>query len=330
MIRREFIALLGGGFATWPVAALAQTIDRARRIGYLNAFPEDDAEAARRLAAFKSRLQELGWTDARNLRIDVRYGNNDAERIGQAAVELVEAAPDAIVSTTSVTTRALMNATGHIPIVTAITGDPIALGWTTSLSHPTGNVTGFTTFNDALVAKQLEMLREIVPAMRTAALIWVATNPQQALLEAQTRNAAQSVGIELLSLPIKAANDIAPALTAARDQQASAIIVAAEPLTLGNGRAIIEGCLSLKLPAIHTYAFEVRNGALMSYGIDIADNYRRTAEYIDYILKGTKIADLPFQQPTRFTFAVNLQSARAIGVSVPSTLLALADEVIEG
>jgi putative tryptophan/tyrosine transport system substrate-binding protein len=326
--RRAFAGLIGAA-ASWPLAARAQSIERARRVGFLSAFVEDDAEAARRLAAFMARLQELGWTDARNLRVDVRFGYNNDERIRQAATELIRGAPDAIVSTTSVTTRALMTATATIPIVAAITGDPIDLGWTKNLSRPTGNITGFTTFNDAMAAKQLEILRQIVPTMRSAALMWVAANPQQVLLAAQTRKAAQALGIELLSLPINAADEISPALAMAHNQQASGVIVAAEPLTISNGRAIIERCLSLKLPAVHTYAFEARNGALMSYGVDIADNYRRTAEYIDRILKGTRIADLPFQHPTRFMLSINLQTARAIGVEVPSTLLALADEVIE-
>jgi putative ABC transport system substrate-binding protein len=175
------------------------------------------------------------------------------------------------------------------------------------------------------------MLHEIVPAMRIAALLWVPANPQQVLLEAQTKQAAQALGIDLLSLPIKSANGIAPALTMAQDRHATAIIVGADPLTTEarNNRAIIERCVSLKLPAVHTFPFETKNGALVSYGVDIVDSYRRTAEYTDRILKGTMIADLPFQEPTRVTLAINLQTARAIGVKVPPTLLALADEVIE-
>jgi putative ABC transport system substrate-binding protein len=329
MRRRQFIALFGSALATWPVAALAQTVDRIRRIGLLSTSAEGEAVATTRLAAFKLRLQELGWMQGKNLRIDARFGNNNGERIRQAATELIGRAPDAIVSTTSTTTRALMDATANIPIVAAVSGDPIALGFTKSLSHPTGNITGFTTFNDTLAAKRFEMLREIVPAMRIAALMWVPENPQQLLLETQTKEAARILGIELLSLPIKAANDISPALAMAQNQHASAIIVAGDPLTGANSRAIIEGCVSLKLPAMHTFEFETKNGALMSYGIDILDSYRRTAEYTDRILQGTKIADLPFQQPTRLTLAINLQTARAIGVKVPSTLLALADEVIE-
>jgi putative tryptophan/tyrosine transport system substrate-binding protein len=329
MRRREFIALLGSALAMWPVAALAQTVNRVRRIGFLSSSAEEDVEAAKRLAAFRLRLQELGWTEGKNLQIDVRFGYNNGERIRQAATELIEVAPDTIVSTTSTTTRALMNATGNIPIVAAVSGDPIALGFTENLSHPTGNITGFTTFNDTLAAKRFEMLHEIVPTMHIAALMWVPVNPQQALLETQTKQAAQTLGIELLSLPIKAANDILPALAMAQNQHAAAIIVAADPLTTANSHAIIERCVSLKLPAMHTFAFETKNGALMSYGIDLVENYRRTAEYTDRILKGTKVADLPFQEPTRLTLAINLQTAHAIGVKVPSTLLALADEVIE-
>jgi putative ABC transport system substrate-binding protein len=327
--RREFVALLGGAAAAWPAAARAQTAERIRHIGLLNTSAEDDAVAARRLAAFKLRLQELGWTEGKNLRIDVRFGNNNGERIRRAATELMEVAPDAIVSTTSTTTRALVDATGKIPIVAAVSGDPIALGFTKSLSRPTENITGFTTFNDTLAAKRFEMLRELVPTMKTAALMWVPANPQQVLLETQTKEAAQLLRIELLSLPIRAANDITPALAMAHNHHASALIVAADPLTPANGRVIIEGCVSLKLPAIHSFESETRNGALMSYGIDVVESYRRTAEYIDRILKGTRIADLPFQEPTRLTLAINLQTARAIGIEVPPTLLALADEVIE-
>ena len=329
MRRREFIALVGGGLAAWPPAASAQTVNRVRRIGILSNLAEGDAEAAKRYDALKLRLRELGWTEGKNLQIDIRFAYNDSERIRQAAAELVELAPDAIVSTTSTTTRALMTATKDVPIVAAVSGDPVALGFTKDLSHPSGNVTGFTTFNDVLAAKRFEMLREIVPSMRMAALIWVPANPQHTLLEKQTKTASQTLGIELLSLPIKDANDIAPALAVARDQHASAIIVAADPLTVANSRAIIEGCAALKLPAIHTFVSEMKGGALMSYGIEPLDSYRRSAEYLDSLLKGKRIADLPFQEPTRFTLAINLQTARLIGIKVPPTLLALADEVIE-
>jgi putative tryptophan/tyrosine transport system substrate-binding protein len=327
--KRQFISALGAAAVARPLTAVAQATDRIRRIGFLNTSAEDDVDAAQRFAAFKLKLQELGWIEGKTLRIDIRFGGNSGEQVRQAASALIALAPDAIVSTTSITTRALTEATGAIPIVAAVSGDPIALGFTKSLSSPTLNVTGFTTFNDILAAKRFEMLREIVPAMHNAALMWNPLNPQQVLLEAQTGKAAQALGIELLSLPIKAVDDIAPALAMAHSQNASALIVAADPLTTGNGRAIVEGCIALKIPAMHTYASEAKNGALIAYGIDLVENYRRTAEYIDRILRGAKIADLPFQEPTRLTLAINLQTAHAIGIDVPPTLLAIADLVIE-
>jgi putative tryptophan/tyrosine transport system substrate-binding protein len=165
--------------------------------------------------------------------------------------------------------------------------------------------------------------------MDTAALMWVPTNPQQVLLQAQTERAGEILGIQLVSLPLKAADDITPALKIAHSRHASALVVAADPLTVSNRRTIIEGCRALNMPAMHTYAFEAREGAFMSYGIDLLENYGRAAEYADRILRGTKIADLPFQEPTRLTFVINLRSARSMRVNVPNTLLALADEVIE-
>jgi putative tryptophan/tyrosine transport system substrate-binding protein len=295
-MRRREVIFLTLPLAIWPAAAFAQAGGRQRRIGFLGTWGEGDVDGPPRMERFRSRLRELGWTEGTNLQLTVRFGDNKGERIRQAAAELVALAPDAIVSTTSTTTRALMEAGGNIPIVAAVSGDPIALGFTKNISQPTANVTGFTTFNDTLAAKRFEMLHEIVPAMRVAALMWVAVNPQQALLEIQTREAAKGLGIELLSLPIKAAFDIPAAFISMRDQKVSALIVAADPLTVNNGPAIVDACIAMQLPAMHTFASEARNGALMSYGIDILDSYRRTAEYIDLILKGTKIVDLPFQR----------------------------------
>ncbi len=328
MRRREVIGSLIA-LAIRPAVALAQAGNRLRRVGFLAAWSESAAEGPPRLERLRSRLKELGWTEGANLQLIIRFGDNDEARIRQAAAELAALAPETIVSTTSTTTRALMDASGSIPIVAAVSGDPIALGFTKNLSHPTANMTGFTTFNDTLAAKRLGMLQEIVPAMRSAAVMWAAANPQQALLESQTRKAASAQGIELLSLPVRSVEDIAAALTRLRGQKVAALIVAADPLTVANGQIIIDECIAMKLPAMHTFVSEARDGALMAYGIDVLDSYRSTAAYIDQILKGTKIADLPFQEPTRFTLAINLKTARAIDVSIPPTLLALADEVIE-
>jgi putative tryptophan/tyrosine transport system substrate-binding protein len=209
-----------------------------------------------------------------------------------------------------------------------VVGDPIALGLTTSFAHPTRNVTGFTTLNDTLAAKRLELLREIMPSASRIALLWVPTNPQQVLLERQTTEAAQKLGIELLSSPLRSFEEIQAALQNAIHGQAAAIIVAADPLTLENQRFIIDQCLTLKLPAIHTYISEARSGALLTYGVDTA-NYGALADYVDRLLRGAKVADLPFQEPTSIKLAVNLKTASALGITVPAAILARADEVIE-
>jgi putative tryptophan/tyrosine transport system substrate-binding protein len=328
MRRRDFITLVGVTAATWPLAARAQQTAMPV-VGFLNPYPETDPDLNEWLLAFKARLQERGWTDGRNLRIDIRFVGHDGEPARKAAAELIALAPAVIVSTTSTTNRAVFEATRNIPIVAAVIGDPIPLGFTNSLSRPTANITGFTTFNDALAGKRVELLREMIPNIRKAALLWVPVNPQQVLLASQTRDAAQTAGLELLSLRLKVVDDIAPALAKAEAEQVTAVIIAADPLTLTHHRAIIEECIARKLPAMHTFVFEVRHGALMGYGVDVAENYRRAADYVDRILRGAKIADLPFQEPTKMTLAINLRTARAIQIGVPSSLLAFAAEVIE-
>jgi len=323
MRRREFIRLVGGATAIWPIAARAQTTDRVRAIGVLATFEETNPN----LATFKNRLQELGWTDAK-LQIAIRVAE-DGERVRMSAAELVTLAPDAILSTTSTTARALLDVTSTIPIVSAVLGDPVALGFTKSMSRPTGNITGFTTFNDTVASKRLQMLREMVGSLNKTALMWVPVNPQQVLLAKQTEEAARGLGMELLSLPVNTSDDIAPALAKAALAQVQAIVVAADPLTVANARAIIDGCAARGLPSMHTFDFETRSGALMSYGADLSENYRLAAGYVDQILRGAQVADLPFQEPTRLALSINLSTARSLRIAVPPSLLARADEVIE-
>jgi len=244
MRRREFISLLSSAAAAWPLVASAQTTDRVRTIGVLATFAETDPN----LVAFKNRLQELGWTEAK-LRIAIRVAE-DGQRVRTSAAELVTLAPDAILSTTSTTARALLDATSTIPIVSAVLGDPIALGFTMSMSRPTGNITGFTTFNDTLASKRLQLLRDMMGSMNKAALLWVPVNPQQELLAKQTEEAARGLGIELLSLPLNSADDIAPALAKADIAQAQAVVVAADPLTVANARTIIDECIARGLPSM--------------------------------------------------------------------------------
>jgi len=331
MRRREFIALLAGAAtvpSTWPLGASAQRAERVRRVGVLLPVPDNDVAQRPRVAALKQRLQELGWTEGLNLKLEIRFSGSDSE-LRASAAELVGRSPDAIVSTTSTAARALADATRDIPIVMAVIGDPVALGFTKSMSRPTGNLTGFTTFNDTVAGKRLEILREVVPTTRKVALMWVPANPQQVLLEMQTRKAAAILGIELLSLPLTSSADIAPALARVELERANALLVAADPLTIANSGAIIDGCLLQNLPAMHSYASEAHSGALLSYGSDVVENFARAADYVDRILKGAKVSDLPFEEPTRIRLIINLRTARSIGLVIPPAVLARADEVIE-
>lgn len=327
MRRREFIRLLGGA-AMCPLAANAQK-QSLPTVGYLNAYPENDPDLNEPLLRFKVHLRELGWVDGQNVRLDIRFVGSDAGPARLAAAELLRLAPAVIVSTTSTTNRALMDATHDTPIIAAVVGDPVALGFTKDISHPTANMTGFSSFNDTISGKRLEMLHDMVSTMRKAGVLYNPINPQQVLLEKQTAEAAKAAGLELLSLPVKAVDDIASALAKAHGEQVNGMIVAADPLTMENHRAIIDECLRLNLPAMHTFGYEVRHGALMAYGFDIPDNYHRAADYVDRILKGAKVADLPFQEPTKLFLAINMRTARLMNIAVPPALLALAAEVIE-
>jgi putative ABC transport system substrate-binding protein len=223
----------------------------------------------------------------------------------------------------------LTAATRDIPIVLALIGDPVALGLTKSIARPTGNVTGFTTGNETIAAKRLQLLLEMVPTARKVALILVPANAQHRLVEARTRQAAAALKVELLSLPVTTADDISRAIAKAESARAGAILITADPLTVRNRRTIIDQCLVRDLPAMHNYSLEVRDGALMSYGSDVGEDYGRAAVYVDRILKGANVADLPFQEPTHIGLSINMRTARSIGLTVPQSLLARADEVIE-
>jgi putative ABC transport system substrate-binding protein len=323
MRRRHFIMLLGGA-AAWPLGAGAQQAGRIHRVGVL--FPAGDTPG---LGELVEALARLGYAQGRNIAYDVRAANRQAERLPELARELVAGKPDVIVSATERAGSALTEATRDIPIVLALVGDPVALGLTQSIARPTGNVTGFTTGNDTVVAKRLELLREMVPGLRKAALLWVRENAQHRLIAERARQAAAALDIELLSLPVTDAEDIPPAIAKAEQERAAGLVVAADPLTVRNRRTIIDECLLRDLPAMHGYSFEVRDGALMSYGSDVGEDYGRAAAYVDRILKGAKVAELPFQEPTQIGLAINLRTARSLRLTVPPSLLIRADEVIE-
>jgi putative ABC transport system substrate-binding protein len=295
-----------------------------RRVGVL--FPAGDTPGSRELA---QAMAKLGYVEGRNVVYDIRAAGREPERLPELARELVAKKPHVIVSAAAIAARALTEATRDIPIVMALIGDPVALGFTKSIARPTGNVTGFTTGNDTVAAKRLELLREMVPTARKIALLWTATNVQHRLVFDRTRQAAAALDIELLSLPVNEAEDISPAIARAEQERAAALLVTADPLTVRNRRTIIDECLVRDLPAMHNYSFEVRDGALMSYGSDVGEDYARVAHYVDRILKGAKVADLPFQEPTQIGLAINMRTARSMKLTVPPSLLIRADELIE-
>jgi putative ABC transport system substrate-binding protein len=286
-------------------------------------FPAGDTPGSRELI---QALAKLGYVEGRNVAYEIRAAGREPERLPQLARELVATKPDVIVSAAAIAARALTEATRDIPIVMALIGDPIALGFTKSMARPSGNVTGFTTGHDTVAAKRLELLHEMVPTARKIALLWTATNVQHRLVFDRTRQAAAALNIELLSLTVTEAEDISPAIAKAEQERAAALLVTADPLTVRNRRTIIDECLVRDLPAMHNYSFEVQDGALMSYGSDVGEEY---AAYVDRILKGAKVADLPFQEPTQIRLAINLRTARSMGLTVPPSLLVRADEVIE-
>ena len=304
-------------------AAVAQS--RMHRVGIL--FPAgSETPGSHKLG---QALAALGYIEGRNIAYDIRAAGRDAERLPALARELVAKKPDVIVSATATAALALIDATRDIPIVLALIGDPVALGFTQSIARPTGNVTGFTTGNDTVAGKRLELLREMVPTARKVALLWVPANDQHRVIVERTRQAAATLKIELLSLPVATDAEISRAIAKAESERVAALLVAADPLTVRNRRTIIDECQLRDLPAMHNYSFEVRDGALMSYGSDVGEDYGRAAVYVDRILKGAKVADLPFQEPTHIGLSINRRTARSIGLTIPQSLLIRADEVIE-
>jgi ABC-type uncharacterized transport system substrate-binding protein len=323
MQRREFITLLGGTAAAWPIAARAQ--QRTPRVGVLlvgAAAPPRDLELARQLS-------RIGYVEGRNITYEVRGADGDNSRLPQLAQELTRINPDVIVGSTAAVAIALAAATREIPIVMAVTGDPIALGLSNSISRPSRNVTGFTTSSISLVAKRLELLRELVPRLDKVGYLWVPVHPLMKQHEEQVRMAADAFGIKLASLPVTSQADIDAAFTLTEKEHVTAVIIETNELLVRLSGTIVDECLVRDLPAMHAWPIEVHNGALISYGPATVENYPRTAIYVDRILKGAKIAELPFEEPTEFKLAINLRTARSIGITVPPTLLTRADEVIE-
>ena len=328
MKRREFITLLGGAAAAWPLAARAQQSERVRRIGVLMYLPADDAEGQARLAAFTQALTQLGWSDGHNLRIDTRYAT--ADDIRRHAAELAALAPDVLVAGTGTATVApLLQATRTVPIVFAIVIDPVGAGFVASLAQPGGNATGTTIFEYSMSGKWLELLKEIAPNVRRVAVL---RDPAIASGIGQfgaVQIVAPSLGVQLSPVDVRDADEIERAVAAFASGLNGGLIVTASPVANVHRNLIVTLAARHKLPAIYFSGRFVVDGGLISYGPDLIDQYRRTAGYVDRILKGEKPADLPVQVPTKYELLINLKTAKAMGLTFPPAVLGRADEVIE-
>jgi putative ABC transport system substrate-binding protein len=327
MRRREFIAGLGG-VAAWPVVARAQQADRVRRIGVLLPTDENDPEGKRRHSAFVQALADLGWTDGRNMRMDVRWYGDDSNRTRALAQELVGLQPDIIL--TGATAAAVQRETRTIPIVFANVGDPVASAIVPRLDRPGGNATGFALFEPTLLGKWLELLSEIAPGLKRAAIMFNPDNPGAAgFFMPSFETAARSLKVDAITAPVHDDVEIERAIIALGREPGSGLVVIPDVFTIVHRAPIILAAARNNVPAVYIASYFARDGGLLSYGPDTVDNFRRAATYVDRILRGEKPGDLPVQFPTKFEMAVNLKTAKALGLTVPQSILLRADEVIE-
>jgi putative ABC transport system substrate-binding protein len=324
--RREFIALFGGTLVTWPLSVHAQQSERARSIGWLST--GDDAEGRARLAAFVQALKQLGWSEGRNLRIDIRWAV--ADNVRKHAADLAALAPDVLVAASGTATVApLLEATRTVPIVFVVVVDPVGAGFVASLARPGGNATGFTIYEYGLSGKWLELLKQIAPGIKRVAVL---RDPALASGIGQfsaVQAVAPSFGVELSPVDARDAGEIERVVTTFARAPNGGLIVTGSPLAAVHRELIIALALRHKLPAVYPRRLFADNGGLVSYGPDFLDQYRQAAGYVDRILKGEKPADLPVQAPTRYEMVINLKTAKALGLTMPPSLLATADAVVE-
>jgi putative ABC transport system substrate-binding protein len=330
MRRREFITLVGGAAAAWPFAARAQQSERMRRIGVLMAYAESVPEAQAWVAAFREGLQKLGWTEGRNIRIDIRWATGDREAIQRFAKELVALQPDLIVSSTTPPTAALLQQTRAIPIIFALVADPIGSGFVASFPRPGGNVTGFINYEPTIASKWLELLKEIAPhVQRVAFLFNPATAPHFEYYLNPFKAAAASFVVAAITAPVRDTSELESVIAAQARAPNSGLMVMPDSFTTSRRVEIVSLAARYRLPVIYPYREFAEVGGLLSYGLDRLDNYRRAATYADRILKGAKPGELPVQAPVKFEMTINLKTAKALGLDVPTLLQQRADEVIE-
>jgi putative ABC transport system substrate-binding protein len=326
MKRREFITLLGGATAAWPLAARAQQADKRATVGYLGS--STPLAESQRVASLLQRLRELGWAEGRNLAIEYRWADGRTERFAEIAAEFVRLRVDVIVTAGTPPVKAAMQATSVIPIVFPVGGDPVGTGLVASLARPGGNVTGLSTLAADLAGKRLELLREVVPRLHRLAIIGNVSNPIVPLEIEQVRTSAPTFGLDVIAFEIRRTEDIAPAFEAFKDR-ADALYVCAEPLVNANRIRISTLSLTARLPTMHGSPESVEAGGLISYSPNFLDLYRRTGDYVDKILRGAKPADIPVEQPTKFDLVINLTTAKALGLTIAESFVLRADQVIE-
>jgi ABC-type uncharacterized transport system substrate-binding protein len=331
MTRRKFISLIGGAAVAWPLAARAQQGERMRRVGLLVASGggEDDSDMQARFAAFENALQELGWTKGRNVQIDYRFASGNPENIRRHAVELVDLTPDVIVTGGAAAVPTVLQATRAIPLVFTNVVDPVGAGFVDSLARPGGSATGFSMLEYSMSAKWLELLKEIAPSVTRVAVLRDPTLTAGTGQLGAIQSAAPSLRMDVTPVNVRDASVIERSVAAFAQTPKGGLIATAGPLTVVHRDLIIELAMRYKLPSVfHRKLFAI-SGGLVSYGPDVFDQFRRAASYVDRILKGEKPADLPVQAPTKYELAINLKTAKALGLTVPPMLLARADEVIE-
>jgi len=327
MTRRAFITLLAGA-AAWPLAAGAQQPERIRRVGVLMNLTADDPEVPGRVAAFAQGLGELGWTIGRNVRIDYRWGANDPDRGRRYADELIALVPDVILASGSTAVRPLLQVTRTSIVFVQVT-DPVGLGLVASLARPGGNATGFMLYEYGMSGKWLELLKELAPRVARAGVLRDSSSPGGIGQFAAIQAVAPSMGTELSPLDVRDASEIERAIAAFAGSANGGLIVTSSALVAAHRKVIIALAARHRLPAVYPFRYFATGGGLISYGPDTTDPFRRAASYVDRILKGEKPADLPVQAPTKYELVINLKTAKALGLEVPPTLLARADEVIE-
>jgi putative tryptophan/tyrosine transport system substrate-binding protein len=327
MNRREFITLLGGAAAGWPLAARAQQSAKVPRVGFMG--NSTAALEANLVGPFRAGLRELGYEEGRNIVIEYRWAEGKYERFPTLIAELLAANVDVIVTAGTPASLAVKKATPSVPLVMIAVGEPVATGLVASLARPGGNITGVTSISPEIEGKRLELLREVVPGLSHIAVLWNAGSPVQVIQERETRVAAQALGMRMLSLGVRTLDEIEGAFATMLRERPEALFVLADRLFLHHRKRIMDFAVQHRLPGVHAYRELVEVGGLMSYGPSYGDMHRRAASYVDKILKGAKPADLPVERPVKFELVVNLRAAKALGLRVPASLILRADEVIE-